>query len=82
MVNQKQICVKMDHEVFMKLEQEASLGLMTRNRLINEAVSLYCELADKKRQWSCFYDFRGNEFLEELTRFAQSRIRNVGKPRS
>ena len=79
MIRQKAISVKLDEDVYRQLRDEASLGFMKANRIVNEAVRLYCELAEKKRYWSDVYSFRGQEFDKELLRFASRRIRYVGE---
>ena len=79
MIRQKSISVKLDNDVYELLQEEVGMHIMKANRIINEAVRLYCELADKRRYWSSVYSFRGEEFEEELLRFACSRIRHVGE---
>lgn len=49
MVRQKQICVKLDKAIFRALEDEAYVKGISRNRIINDAVRMYCELSDARR---------------------------------
>lgn len=49
MARQKQICVKLDKAIFRELEGEAFVKGMSRNRIINEAVRMYCQLSDARR---------------------------------
>lgn len=79
MIKQKAISVKLDNDVYELLQEEVGMHIMKGNRIINEAVRLYCELADKKRYWCNVYCFRGEEFEKELLRFACSKIRYVGE---
>lgn len=82
MIKQKAISVKLDEDVYRQLRDEASLGCMKANRIVNEAVRLFCELADKRRNWSIMYQFRGDEFNEELLRYANHRLRHIGEKSS
>lgn len=77
MIRQKAISVKLDEDVYRQLRYEASMGSMKANRIVNEAVRLFCELVDKRRNWSIMYQFRGDEFNEELLRYANNRLRHI-----
>ena len=79
MIKQKAISVKLDEDVYRQLRDEAMLGTMKANRIVNEAVRLFCELAQKRRNWSIMYQFRGDDFNEELLRYANHRLRHIGE---
>lgn len=62
MVTQKAICVKLDTYTLEQLDKEVSLGWKKRNRIINEAVSLYLELQDRKRRVRSYQDLGDKEY--------------------
>lgn len=62
MVTQKAICVKLDTYTLEQLDKEVSLGWKKRNRIINEAVSLYLELQDRKRRVRSYQDPSDKEY--------------------
>lgn len=56
MANQKMISVKLDLDVLQKADDEVGLGYYKRNRLINEGVTLFCDLLDTSRRAKCSSD--------------------------
>lgn len=49
--NQEQICVKLDRDVFARLELETGVGGIARNRLINRSIVAYTILLDTARSY-------------------------------
>lgn len=75
MVTQKAICVKLDTYTLEQLDKEVSLGWKKRNRLINEAVSLYLELLDRKRRVSSYQDLSDKE--DEVREFIRRQFPDI-----
>lgn len=63
MANQKMISVKLDLDVLQKADDEVRVGLYKRNRLINEAVTLFCDLLDASRSSSFATDLKSKRRL-------------------
>lgn len=75
MVTQKAICLKLDVNTLEQLDKEASLGWKKRNRIINEAVSLYLELQDRKRRVRSFQDLSDKE--DEVREFIRRQFPDI-----
>ena len=43
MINQKAISAKIDLHIFQELDDEAKIYWKSRNRIINDAIHMYCE---------------------------------------
>lgn len=57
------ISVKLDLDVLQKADAEVGLGYYKRNRLINDAVSLFCDLLDTSRSAKCSSDIETKKRL-------------------
>lgn len=49
MINQKAISSKLDYTVLKMINDEARVSLKSRNRIINDAIRLYCDNQDLQR---------------------------------
>lgn len=49
MINQKAISAKLNFDVLKMIDEEVRLGYKSRNRIINDAIRLYCEHEDLRR---------------------------------
>ena len=49
MINQKAISAKLDYMVLTMIEKEAVVGCKSKNRIINDAIRLYCDNQDLQR---------------------------------
>jgi len=56
MVTQKAISARIDKKLLQELELEASLGNMTKNKILNRALAIYLDLLDTKRRCSILPD--------------------------
>lgn len=56
MVTQKAISARIDKKLLQELELEASLGNMTKNRILNRALAMYLDFLDTKRQCAIMSD--------------------------
>lgn len=50
MITQKQISLKLNFATLDELDMEVSLGHNNRNRIINDAIRLYIDMADTIRR--------------------------------
>lgn len=51
-MNQKPISLKLDYDAQAFLEREVAFSLKPRNRVINHAIVLYCNLARQQRDFA------------------------------
>lgn len=49
MINQKAISAKLNYDVLEMIEKESHVSFKSRNRIINDAIRLYCENQDLQR---------------------------------
>ena len=49
MINQKAISVKIDLHIYQELEDEAKIDWKSRNRIINDAIRMYCDARKLQR---------------------------------
>lgn len=49
MINQKAISAKLDFDVLKMIDHESKVSLKQRNRIINDAIRLYCNNQDLQR---------------------------------
>ena len=49
MINQKAISAKIDLHIYQELEDEAKIYWKSRNRIINDAIHMYCEARKLQR---------------------------------
>lgn len=49
MINQKAISAKIDLHIYQELEDEAKIYWKIRNRIINDAIHMYCEARKLQR---------------------------------
>lgn len=52
------ISARIDKKLLQELELEASLGNMTKNKIINRALAMYLDLMDTKRRYSIMPDWK------------------------
>lgn len=65
MVKQKPISARIDTTILTKIDQEAYTSGTPRNRILNDAGLLYCELQDLRRGLRC-YQGEHREAIVEL----------------
>ncbi len=75
MVTQKAICLKLDVDTLEQLDKEVSLGWKSRNRIINDAVSLYLELQDHKRRVDAYQSLSDKE--DEVRKFIRRQFPGI-----
>lgn len=56
MVTQKPISARIDKKLLQELELEASLGNMTKNKILNRALAMYLDFLDTQRVCSMLSD--------------------------
>lgn len=49
MINQKAISAKLNYDVLKMIDDEARVTWKSRNRIINDAIRLYCDHEDLRR---------------------------------
>lgn len=49
MINQKAISAKLDYDALEMIDKEARVSCKSRNRIINDAICLYCASQDLRR---------------------------------
>lgn len=49
MINQKAISAKLNFNVLKMIDDESKVSLKSRNRIINDAIRLYCDNQDLQR---------------------------------
>lgn len=49
MINQKAISAKLNYDVLKMIDEEARVSWKSRNRIINDAIRLYCDNQDLQR---------------------------------
>lgn len=49
MINQKAISAKLNYDVLEMIDNEARVSWKSRNRIINDAIRLYCDNQDLRR---------------------------------
>lgn len=71
MANQISILVKIDAFIWNELEQEVNLGYQKRNRVINNAIRVYVEFQDLRRniRYSDDPEFRKKCIKEFMNRW-------------
>lgn len=57
MITQKAISARIDKKLLQELELEASLGNMTKNKILNCALAMFLDFMDTKRQCSIMPDW-------------------------
>lgn len=57
MVRQKAISARIDKVLLEELELEASLGKMTKNRILNCALAMYLDFLDTRRRCNDIIDW-------------------------
>lgn len=67
MVKQKAISARIDKKLLQNLELEASLGYMTKNRIINCALAMYLDFLDTRRR--CYITSNQTEQVTEREHF-------------
>lgn len=50
-VTQTAISARIQNEVLWSINQEAQLGMYTRNRILNQGASLFLDLIDTRREY-------------------------------
>lgn len=75
MVTQKAICLKLDVNTLEQLDKEVSLGWKSRNRIINDAVSMYLELQDHKRRVRSYQSMSDKE--DEVRKFIRRQFPGI-----
>lgn len=50
MITQKAISAKLDLDALEMIDEEANVGRKSRNRIINDAIRLYCNNQDLRRK--------------------------------
>lgn len=75
MITQKAMCLKLDVNTLEQLDKEASLGWKSRNRIINDAVSLYLELQDHKRRVRSYQSMSDKE--DEVRKFIRKQFPGI-----
>lgn len=56
MVNQEQICLKIDASLLLELNTEVYVSGIKRNRAINDAIRLYIKIRDTQRYLRTTHD--------------------------
>lgn len=49
MINQKAISAKLNYDVLEMIDEEVRVSLHSRNRIINDAIRIYCANVDLRR---------------------------------